>query len=90
MMNTTKTSTETSGLLLPLKLIVRSLETDSANNHIIRSKIVQMLEGKLDGVQMIPTEEIPRINELLIKIEPEEPVVVSEVRQIVTKFHPNL
>lgn len=85
-----KKKTETSGLLLPLKLIAHSLETNSEKNHIIRSQIVQMLEGKMDDVQMIPPKEIPMINELLVKIEPEEPVVASEVRQMISKFHPNL
>lgn len=79
----------TSGLLLPLRLISRSLG-NSMNTKIIRSGIVKMLENKLDEVQTIPMEEIPKINELLIKIEPEEPRVVNEVKQMLLKFHPNL
>lgn len=80
----------TSGLLLPLKLISRSMQTDSVKNKIIRSEIVQMLEDKLDEVQTIPVEEIPKIKELLVRIEPEEPKVANEVRHMLTKFHPNL
>lgn len=85
-----KEEVKTSGLLLPLRLISRSLKTDSKNTHIIRSEIVQMLEDKLGEVEVIPTEEIPKINELLVKIEPEEPKVADEVRQMIVKFHPNL
>ena len=80
----------TSGLLLPLKLISRSLKTESKNSHAIRAGIIKMLEDKMDEVTSIPIEEIPKIRKLLNEISPVEPRVAEEVNQMIIKFHPNL
>ena len=80
----------TSGLLLPLKLISRSLKTESENSHAIRAGIIKMLEDKMDEVTSIPIEEIPKIRKLLTEISPVEPRVAEEVNQMIIKFHPNL
>ena len=80
----------TSGLLLPLKLISRSLNTESENSHAIRAGIIKMLEDKMDEVTSIPIEEIPKIRKLLTEISPVEPRVAEEVNQMIIKFHPNL
>lgn len=80
----------TSGLLLPLKLISRSMKTESENSHVIRAGIIKMLEDKMDEVTSIPTEEIPKIKKLLTEISPVEPRVAEEVNQMIIKFHPNL
>ena len=79
---------KTSGLLLPLKLISRSLQPDSDANRIIRAGIVQRLEEKLEEVEYIPEEELPTIAAFLDRISAAEPRVVTEVKQIVEKFYP--
>ena len=80
---------QTSGLLLPLKLISHSLETiDSKKSQIIRKGIIKMLEDKLEDVEVIPEHELPQLKKLLEKISAAEPKVVAEVRQIIEKFHP--
>lgn len=80
---------QTSGLLLPLKLISRSLKTaDSVNNRIIRQGIVKRLEEKLEEVQYIPETELPQLKTLLNTIAVAEPKIVTEVKQIIEKFHP--
>ena len=84
----TQETTTSSGLLLPLKLISRSLDIDSPINRTIRSGIVQRLEEKLGEVELIPEEELPMLTMLLNKIAPVEPKVVAEVKQIIEKFHP--
>lgn len=81
---------KTSGLLLPLRLINQSLKTESKNSHVIRNGIVKMLEDKMDEVETIPVDEIPKIKTLLQKIAPAEPKVAEEVNQMIAKFHPNL
>ena len=84
------TSKENSGLLLPLKLISKSLQTDSKNSTVIRHGIIKMLEDKMDEVTCIPTDEVPKIRKLLTTISPTEPKVAEEVNQLIEKFHPNL
>ena len=84
------TEKKTSGLLLPLKLISKSLLTESQNSFVIRTGIIKMLEDKMDEVTNIPLEEVPKIRKLLSTISPAEPKVAEEVNQMIAKFHPNL
>lgn len=81
---------KTSGLLLPLKLISKSLLTESQNSFVIRTGIIKMLEDKMDEVTNIPLEEVPKIRKLLSTISPVEPRVADEINQMIAKFHPNL
>ncbi len=81
---------KSSGLLLPLKLICKSLQTESKNSVVIRTGIIKMLEDKMDEVTEVPQDEIPKIKKLLIPISAAEPKVAEEVQQLITKFHPNL
>ncbi|MBR3676141.1 MAG: hypothetical protein IKN71_03290 [Alphaproteobacteria bacterium] len=47
-----------------------------------------MLEEKLEYVEEIPESELPQLKKLLEKISTVEPKVVTEVNQIIEKFHP--
>ena len=80
---------DTSGLLLPLKLL--SLTTGGSVNSLkIRQEVMLLMRRNLDAVKFIPPEEVPLIREYAGKVKSFAPELADELTSLVAKFHPSL
>ncbi len=80
---------ETSGLLLPLKLL--SLTTGGSVSSLkIRQEVMPLMRRNLDTVKFIPPEEVPLIREYADKVKSFAPELADELTALVAKFNPSL
>ena len=80
---------ETSGLLLPLKLL--SLTTGGSVGSLkIRQEVMPLMRRNLDAVKFIPPEEVPLICEYADKVKSFAPELADELTALVAKFNPSL
>ena len=84
-----KTITETSGLLLPLKLL--SLTTGGSVSSVkIRHEVMPLMRRNIEDLKFIPAEEVPLIREYAEKVRTFAPELADELDTLVAKFNPNL
>lgn len=80
---------ETSGLLLPLKLL--SLTTGGSEGSVkIREEVMSLMRRNINALKIIPAEEVPIIREYTEKIHSFDPELANEVMALVEKFNPKL
>ncbi|MBQ8480945.1 MAG: hypothetical protein IJ532_00225 [Alphaproteobacteria bacterium] len=80
---------ETSGLLLPLKLL--SLTTGGSVSSVkIRQEVMPLMRRNIEAVKFIPPEEVPLIREYAEKVKVFAPELAKELNSLVAKFNPNL
>ena len=80
---------ETSGLLLPLKLL--SLTTGGSDNSLkIREEVMPLMRRNLDAVKFIPASEVPQIRQYAEKVRTFDPDLADELLTLATKFNPTL
>ncbi|MBQ4399933.1 MAG: hypothetical protein II830_01405 [Alphaproteobacteria bacterium] len=77
--------TETSGLLLPLKLL--SLTTGGSVSSVkIREEVMPLMRRNMESVVVIPTAEVPQIREYSEKIRLFDPKLADELMILVAKY----
>ena len=82
-------STETSGLLLPLKLL--SLTVGGSDNSVkIREEVMPLMRRNINAVKFIPSSEVPLIREYAEKVRTFNPDLADELIVLVAKYNPNL
>ena len=81
--------TETSGLLLPLKLL--SLTVGGSDSSVkIREEVMPLMRRNLDAVKFIPASEVPQIRQYAEKVRTFNPDLADELLTLATKFNPTL
>lgn len=81
-MKETETEKETSGLLLPLKLL--SLTTGGSVSSVkIREEVMPLMRRNMENVEVIPAAEIPQIREYTEKIRSFAPDLADELITLV-------
>ena len=77
--------TETSGLLLPLKLL--SLTTGGSVSSVkIREEVMPLMRRNMESVVVVPTGEVPQICEYSEKIRLFDPKLADELMILVAKY----
>jgi len=84
-----KKENETSGLLLPLKLL--SLTTGGSVSSVkIREEVMPLMRRNLDALKSIPSSEAPLIREYAEKVRSFNPELADELICLVLKYNPSL
>ena len=84
-----KSSTETSGLVLPLKLL--SLTSKGSKESLqIRQEVMKLLHRNLENVKCVPDEELTDIRKYVEKVKKFDQETADEITAVVKKFNPNL